>query len=278
MKKKQKEQTEDTFTSTGAKPLLTPMDVQQKEFHVSRMGGYKMRDVDEFLDEITTSMSAMVEENRRLKERLGNGAMIGAPDLEEVSRQADEIIRRAREEAAQIVRDATAGAAASAQAPATAGGTGDRAAISPFLLREREFLQGLASLVQGHAEAVKTMAKDVRARAEAAVPPSPIPVAAPPPPPPATLSGPETESEGPEPEPEPVVAGPGPEPELAARSSPVPEPPTSVSRPTEAMEEPVRIEEAEPEPEPANIGRVEADDAAAGEGDRSLRELFWGED
>jgi DivIVA domain-containing protein len=274
MKKKQKEQTEDTFTSTGAKPLLTPMDVQQKEFHVSRMGGYKMRDVDEFLDEITTSMSAMVEENRRLKERLGNGAMIGAPDLEEVSRQADEIIRRAREEAAQIVRDATAGAAASA--PATTGGTGDRAAISPFLLREREFLQGLASLVQGHAEAVKTMAKDVRARAEAAVPPSPIPVAAPPPPPPATLSGPETESEGPVPEAESEV--PEPEPELAARSSPDSESPTSVGRPTEAMEEPVRIEEAEPEPEPANIGRVEADDAAAGEGDRSLRELFWGED
>jgi DivIVA domain-containing protein len=260
MKKKQKERTEDTFTSTGAKPLLTPTDVQQKEFHVSRMGGYKMRDVDEFLDEITTSMSATLEENRRLKERMGSGAMMGAPDLEEVGRQADEIIRRAREEAAQIVRDATAGAAAAAQGSAAAGGTGERAAISPFLLREREFLQGLAALVQGHAEAVKTMAKDVRARADASVPASPAPAV-----PPLPVSVPEPEV--PEPEPAP-----------AAQTSPAPEPPASVGPPTEAMEEPVRIEEAEPEPEPANIGRADADDAAAGEGDRSLRELFWGED
>ena len=105
--RKRNEQPEDTFADAAAPPRLTPMDVQQKEFGVTRVGGgYRMRDVDQFLDELTNSMTALVEENRRLKEQAGSGAMIGAPDLEQVSRQADEIIRRAREEAAQIVRDA----------------------------------------------------------------------------------------------------------------------------------------------------------------------------
>ena len=62
------------------------------------VGAARMRDVDEFLDQLTNSMTALVEENRRLKEQAGSGAMIGAPDLDEVSRQADENIRRARDE------------------------------------------------------------------------------------------------------------------------------------------------------------------------------------
>jgi DivIVA domain-containing protein len=308
--KRKKEQAEDTFTGTSAKPLLTPMDVQQKEFHVSRMGGYKMRDVDEFLDEITTSMSATVEENRRLREHLGSGAMIGAPDLEEVSRQADEIIRRAREEAAQILRDA----GTAAPGPMPAGGTGDRAAISAFLLREREFLQSLAALVQGHAENVKTMAKDARAKAETPAPsPGPSnPLTPPPSPPPAAPHEPPVPREAPAPPREPVAphetparesatprepappAAPAPAPretfapppapthasvpepvaEVAAPATPDPAPATNVDRPTEAMEEPVRVEE----PEPATVGRAEPDEAGEEEGDRSLRELFWGED
>src|SRR5439155_6329 len=32
---------------------ITPLDIQQKEFRVSRFGGYRMRDVDEFLDKLT---------------------------------------------------------------------------------------------------------------------------------------------------------------------------------------------------------------------------------
>ncbi len=49
------ENTKGHDASTGDTPAtrsrLTPIDVQQKEFRVSRLGGYKMRDVDEFLDQ-----------------------------------------------------------------------------------------------------------------------------------------------------------------------------------------------------------------------------------
>ena len=44
--------------STAASKLISPLDIQQKEFRVARFGGYKMRDVDEFLDQVTESMSA----------------------------------------------------------------------------------------------------------------------------------------------------------------------------------------------------------------------------
>jgi len=78
--RKRNEQPEDTFADVAAPARLTPSDVQQKEFGVTRVGGgYRMRDVDAFLDELTNSMTALVEENRRLKEQAGSGAMIGAP-------------------------------------------------------------------------------------------------------------------------------------------------------------------------------------------------------
>ncbi len=296
--RKKRDAPEATFADAPATSRLSPMEIQQKEFGVTRVGGgYRMRDVDEFLDEITNSMTALVEENRRLKEVAGSGAMIGAPDLEEVSRQADEIIRRARDEAAQILRDART---SQPSAPVSGDPAADRAAISAFLGREREFLQSLAGLVQGHAESIKGMARDARDAAVAATAPPPPaprqaapPVAAPPPGSAATaapaVAQPEPERAEPErAEPE-LVAPPQPTPppqpapreepirvdapsrEPEAEASPVP---ASTDRPTEAMEEPVRVDE----PEPATVGRAEAEDAPAEEGDRSLRELFWGED
>src|SRR2546425_2903564 len=95
---------------------LSPLDIQQKEFRVSRFGGYKMRDVDEFLDQLTDSFSALVAENERLRSQPPDKGMVGVPDLEDVGRQADEIIQRARSEAARIVADARLG---SALAPTT---------------------------------------------------------------------------------------------------------------------------------------------------------------
>jgi DivIVA domain-containing protein len=207
--RKKTDQSDDTFADPAAVPRLSPMDVQQKEFGVTRVGGgYKMRDVDEFLDQLTTSMTALVEENRRLKEQAGSGAMIGAPDLDAVSRQADEIIRRARDEAAQIVRDAQAAATVAGAAGHGAGATdADRAQISAFLLREREFLQSIAGLVQGHAEAVKGMVKDARARS---APAAPVPTRAP-----------------------------------AAPAQP-PAPPPPVDTPPGEVQQPVRVDEPEP--------------------------------
>ncbi len=264
--RKKKDPSEESFGEPVTSAQLSPMKIQQKEFGVTRVGGgYRMRDVDEFLDDITTSMTTLVEENRRLREQAGNGAMIGAPDLEAVARQADEIIRRARDEAAQIVREARATPASvspvSSSVPAI--GVGDRAAISAFLGREREFLQSLAGLVQGHAETVKGMARDARAATAPA-------------PPPASAT-PATASVGLEPEPEPSsrpqdepVRVDEPEPPAAGLTSEPEGPPTS--QPTSELE-PVRIDE----PEPATVGRSESDDAPE-EGDRSLRELFWGEE
>jgi hypothetical protein len=48
-------------------------------------------------------------------------------------------------------------------------------------------------------------------------------------------------------------------------------------------EEPTQVPEADAavqinEPEPAGVARGDADDEGGAEGDRSLRDLFWGED
>jgi DivIVA domain-containing protein len=256
--RKKTDRTEDTFAEPSAVSRLSPMDIQQKEFGTTRVGGgYRMRDVDEFLDELTTSMTALVEENRRLREQVGSGTMIGAPDLDDVSRQADETIRRARDEAAQIIRDAQAAAAVAGAAGHGAGVTdADRAQISAFLLREREFLQGLAGLVQGHAVAVKGMVKDARAKS-APTAPAPAPASTP-----APSAG--TEAA-------PAHAPKHARPEASRSPASPPEGPGRAS--TDEPEEPIRVEE----PEPAALGRPETDEGPE-EGDRSLRDLFWGEE
>jgi len=141
-------------TTGGPAFTLTPLAIQQKEFSVSRLGGYKMRDVDAFLDEVTEAVGAMQAEIDRL--RLAAGApVVGAPDLEDVARQADEIIARAREEAARIT--------AAARIAAPEGSTSERTdAVREFLANERGFLQDLGALVQRHAETVKGMARASR--------------------------------------------------------------------------------------------------------------------
>ena len=156
---------------TGA--TITPADIQRQEFGVSRFGGYRMRDVDEFLDRLTASTEAIIAENERI--RAGGAPIVGTSDLDEVNRQADEIVQRARDEAARIVAEANEHAAALAGgATAVAGSGADRAAVDAFLTRERDFLQSLATLVQGHAEAVKAMAR----KARSAAPPAPADPAA----------------------------------------------------------------------------------------------------
>jgi DivIVA domain-containing protein len=150
------------------KQIVTPMRIQQKEFRVSRFGGYKMRDVDEFLDEVTDALSGFMAEAELLRSRPSDPAVVGTPDLEDVSRQADEMIRRARQEAAAIVDEARREAPSVAPMPHEIA-PADRAAVAAFLANEKAFLQSLAGLVQGHAETVKGLVRAGR-QAETAAP------------------------------------------------------------------------------------------------------------
>ncbi|MBI3647848.1 MAG: DivIVA domain-containing protein [Actinobacteria bacterium] len=228
-KKEKQEEQGEPFSAPKPAPRITPEDIQAKEFRIARFRGYRERDVDEYLDDLTLAWSAVVDENDRL--RLQARGAIGDPDLDDVSRQADQIIARAREEAAQILREAEARAMLIG-----AGGSSDRPAVSAFLSKEREFLQSLASLVQGHAEGVKGLARQAygkpAARAGEAVP-APAEVVA---------------------QPEPAVD-------------------VAMAQAEPAVEEPIRVEEATPATVPAS----EPDDRSE-PGDRSLRELFWGEE
>ena len=148
----------DDAPATGAR--ITPEEVQQVEFRLA-FRGYNERDVDAFLDRITEGLSSYLEELERLRPAVGqpHQAFAGstgdaAAMVARARAEADEIVRRAHEQAAGI--------------RAAGAGPGDaRGAVAPFLNREREFLQSLGGLVQGHAEEIKQMVVAIRERAEA---------------------------------------------------------------------------------------------------------------
>lgn len=234
----------------AAGATITPLDIQQKEFRVSRFGGYRMRDVDEFLDRLTEVVTGLTEENARLRRQAGAAPVVGSPDLDDVARQADEIIQRARDEAARIDTEAR-GRATLSTAPAIAS-EGDRAAVKAFLAQERAFLESLAGLLQGHAETMKGMARNVRRPDRASTEDSDAPAASTepvahdePPPPAAVTRG---EPEGPI-----VEVGDA----DATQSLP-------------AAEEPGELAQTRPTTSARGTDR--------GDGDPSLRELFWGEE
>jgi DivIVA domain-containing protein len=226
---------------------LTPADIQRQEFGVSRFGGYRMRDVDEFLDRLTESTEQLLAENERL--RGGVSPIVGTSDLDEVNRQADEIVQRARDEAARIeaaARDRAAAAAADAPA-AAAVVSGAQPSVDAFLGQERSFLQSLATLVQGHAESVKGMAREAR---RAAATPEPTTEAA--------RSG-------------SVASAPsaGDEISLPEASDEPEEPPADEEAAGAGRDETVVLEVPQPTASRGDGGR---------EGDPSLRQLFWGEE
>jgi DivIVA domain-containing protein len=240
--------------ATGGGATITPLDIQQKEFRVSRFGGYRMRDVDEFLDKLTEVVSGLTEENARLRRQAGAGPVVGSPDLEDVARQADESIPRARDEAARIDTEARARASLAA-APAFAS-EGDRAAVKAFLAQERAFLESLAGLVQGHAETVKGMARSARRPDQS---------------PTASAEG----SDAPEAPTEPLAEEPTPPP-AAAETSDADQGPIVEIRDAEATQSLPAVEERGElaQTRPSTTGRAKD----RGDGDPSLRELFWGEE
>jgi DivIVA domain-containing protein len=248
---RRKKGTEEAPTTGEAR--ITPEEVQQVEFRLA-FRGYNERDVDAFLDRITQGMSSYLEENERL--RSGTGRALAAPAASDGD--ADAIVTRARAEAEEIVRRAheqAAGIRAAAE-----GGSGDaRGAVAPFLNKEREFLQSLGSLVQTHAEEIKQMVMAIRER-DAAVQADRAS---------ATADA------------------------SAAEASPAFEPASAaeIRERLQATEPPVEItppdENDSPEPQVSQQVVVESatEPVFSTEGspaierrERSLRELFWGED
>ena len=264
----------DDAPATGAR--ITPEEVQQVEFRLA-FRGYNERDVDAFLDRITEGLSSYLEELERLR-------LVGGQPLQAVAGSTGDaaaVVARARAEADEIVRRANE-QAAGIRAAAGAGSGDARGAVAPFLNREREFLQGLGGLVQAHAEEIKQMVLAIRERAEA----SSMPDAA------RSAATPSSVAEV-RPSVETNAAG-----ERATASSASQVPPADLE-PASAAEIRERLQASEP---PVEIGPADEDDlppkAAAPivvesgtepvfstEGapaterrERSLRELFWGED
>jgi DivIVA domain-containing protein len=265
---------------------LTPVDIQQKVFRLA-FRGYNERDVDEFLDGVTEDLAALHEENKRLREQIAEGG--GSPDgVEEAQRQAETIVRQAREHAARLVEDAERRPAVT---EAVTGG------LPPsFLLQERGFLQQMAALIQDHARRLKEEAR--RARATSEEPPEQAT---------APEEAPQAESSPPPEEPPSALSGGGVVAGAAAAAA------ASESPGIEEATAPWSTVDPEPEPEPGGTSEASAPDpllsawesAFTGEeteGDRSgeealsaypsdprrrkddeegepsLRELFWGEE
>jgi DivIVA domain-containing protein len=246
---------------SAASSMVTPLDIQQKEFRVSRFGGYRMRDVDEFLDQITEAMTALSAENDRLRAQGGD--------------DPGDIVARAREEAARIVSDARSGSSLADLVAAKPLSARDHAAISAFLAREREFLESLAKMVGAHAEGVRDIARNAR-RARRAEGESPSPAVMAPDEP--------TADEAPD-----VTITTGVGSASADRAASASEPPADEDRAASASEPPADEPSASDSPPPPTVAipsapiRVEeptpaavADEAGGDPG--SLRELFWGEE
>jgi hypothetical protein len=155
--------------------------------------------------------------------------------------------------------------------------------VAPFLNKEREFLQSLGGLVQTHAEEIKQMVMAIRERAEASASSEAPRPAAP------VSSVPEARSEA-----EPERTG---ERGTAASAAAMPAPadlePASAAEIRErlqASEPPVEIgspedEDLAPEASPPIVVESGTEPVFSTEGapaserrERSLRELFWGED
>jgi DivIVA domain-containing protein len=275
---RRKKGTEDAPAIGDAR--ITPEEVQQVEFRLA-FRGYNERDVDAFLDRITEALSSYREE----LDRLGSGSGLPPAAVAGSSGDADAIVARARAEADEIVRHAQE-QAAGIRAAAGAGSGDARGAVAPFLNRERDFLQSLGGLVQTHAEEIKQMVMAIRERAEATAsseaPRSAAPIS----------SAPEAAVQA-EPE-RPGERGTA----ASAAAMPVGEP--ADLEPASAAEIRERLQASEP---PIEIGSAEEDENIAPEAsppivvesgtepvfstegapaterrERSLRELFWGED
>ena len=96
--------------------MITPLDIENKRFAKQMVNGYNVNEVDDFLDEITTSYEKLYKENAELKanaEELNND--VGQYKNIETTLQstlvmaqktADEIQTVAKKQAEQIIKEA----------------------------------------------------------------------------------------------------------------------------------------------------------------------------
>lgn len=235
-------------TPTGR---ITPADVQQKEFRVARFGaGYRVREVDEFLDQVTDALSALTQENERLLRGAGPGPTSSPPSIRPTTDDSDS------------------------------------AAVDAFLRREKGFLQDLGGLVQAHAEELRTMIRAVRRDTAPPVAGSPAPaealraestatpVVAPeaeigssPETTPLAVKEADTAPEKASTDPEATEAAQEDSPDAAEGDREATGGQTAAATGT-AIDEPIRLED----PEPARSRRSDEEESG------SLRELFWGEE
>lgn len=174
MKKRQQEEA-GTAVTQQVSPGVTPIDIQQKEFRLA-FRGYNERDVDVFLDQLTEEVARLNSENKRLREQMQFRGTVSldtsaSPEAEGLVQRAEDerhaILRSAQEEADRIIAEARTRAQASQSSVPGSEGEGESSSLSSFIAREREFLQSLATLVQGHAEGVKANLRVARQAAAA---------------------------------------------------------------------------------------------------------------
>jgi cell division initiation protein len=254
MPRNKAKESEQDLPAVNESRRITPVEIQQKEFRPA-FRGYKERDVDVFLDQVTEEMARLHAENKRLREDLELRGVVGTGD------DADAIVRRATDDAERILAEARARAAALAAQAGSVGRSGSeqqaglsrdeagsaRTLIGAFLARERQFLQSLAGLIQEHAVNVKDEASRARDQIAAAVavpgegsaPASPTPASPPsaatsvPPAAGASRSGPASTPSGQPAGPE-AEAGAGP-PAAGSTGSATTGPPTTAHQPAPAQ-------------------------------------------
>ena len=149
--------------------MLTPQDLQEVSFEKAKIGGYVMKNVDEFLEPLMDDYVTLYKENAVLKSKMRllverleayrtNEAKIKASAeaaqkeqeimLEEARRKGEEIVAKASREAASLSRDADASVSAEADRLRLAKeATADFVrAVEAEIARQQKALEALKSL------------------------------------------------------------------------------------------------------------------------------------
>ncbi len=150
---------------------LTPLDIHHKEFRHS-LRGYSEEEVDAFLDQVADEFERLFKENIDMSERLesANEKVKHYQDMERTlhntmlaaQRSAEDIVSKAREEAATVLRDAEVKAKEIIHSALT-----NKQKVAGELVRikqaEEEFRTRFTSMLEGHLRNVQeiTLPEDV---------------------------------------------------------------------------------------------------------------------